>query len=265
MQNFKAKQRGKQSCKPNFQQINSRRRCFTSVHKPKALSGHQKDELFANPLKLPKCPEHPHNDAELLCTDPDCKIPTKIMCQTCVHSDQHKSHKHDFLMETLLKNEQTLRDVQKDLAVFQNKSEEVIKGVNLRLASYEVTGVAFKSVANSLSDQFDMKKREAICALTQFANEKKQEQTVLKRQLDKKWSEINGIKELIAEKLKMKNDLQNTDQIIDLKKRVDLINKSDSWDLPSGDCLNLNNYKFILIDMELQITRVRSKDAVVFI
>ncbi|CAL2031747.1 unnamed protein product [Caenorhabditis brenneri] len=222
--------------------------CFTSAHKPKALSAHQKINSSERPIKLPKCPKHPHNIAEFFCTEAYCKNPTKIMCQTCALFDQHKSHKYDFLMDKLHKNEQTLKEVKQDLKVFRKSSEALIDVANLSLGSYEVTGEAFKNVAKSISDQFDLKKKEALRELTQFANEKKKDQTVLKRKIDEKCREVEKVNELIEKKLKMKNDLQNTDEITNWKKRV------GSGEPPSSsDFHNLNEHEFIVSDMKLQI------------
>ncbi|CAL2031752.1 unnamed protein product [Caenorhabditis brenneri] len=44
-------------------------KCFTSVHKPKALSAHRKVNISVKPIDLPKRLEHPHNTAKLFCTD----------------------------------------------------------------------------------------------------------------------------------------------------------------------------------------------------
>ncbi|CAL2031742.1 unnamed protein product [Caenorhabditis brenneri] len=127
-----------QQCEMDFCDL-----CFASVHKSKALSAHQKVEISEKPIKLPKCTKHPHNIAEFFCTDPKCKIPTKIMCQTCVLFDQHKSHNHDFLMEKLLENEKFLKDGLKDMEAFRKKTEELIEIANQSLGSYEIMGESF--------------------------------------------------------------------------------------------------------------------------
>ncbi|CAL2031741.1 unnamed protein product [Caenorhabditis brenneri] len=224
--------------------------CYTSVHKAKALSSHKKINISEKPLKLPKCPKHPHNIAEFFCTDPECTNPTKIMCQTCVLFDQHKSHKHDFLMDKLLENEQMLQQAVEARKLLQEMGEMVARIVNQTLASYDVTGKEFKNAVKVISDQFDMKKREAISELTQFANEKKEEEMEHQRVIEKKFRKMKELDELI-ETLKITNDLQSKDKIDDWMRsfKQNTVPKTDS----KCDCRFLKDYEFIVPDIKLQI------------
>ncbi|CAL2031739.1 unnamed protein product [Caenorhabditis brenneri] len=215
-------------------------RCFTTVHKSKALSAHQKVEISEKPIKLPKCPRHPHNVAEFLCTDPNCKIPTKIMCQTCVLFDQHKSHKYGFLMEKLLENEQFLKVVLERYEKNQLQGGTIIERVKKNLESFDVSGADFKNVAQKISDEFDMRKKEALRKLTVFVNDAKKKQTELKKRLENEYCKSEEFRKQIERKLKMKNDLQNTDEIMSLE------NSRRPWNVSLTDLESLRDKKFIV-------------------
>ncbi|CAL2031746.1 unnamed protein product [Caenorhabditis brenneri] len=223
--------------------------CFTSVHKSKTLSAHQKINISEKPIKLPKCPKHPHHVAEFLCivNDPKCTKPTKIMCQTCVLFDQHKSHKYDFLMEKLLENEQLLKNILISSETLLLKIERSIRVNEKQFKLCEVTDDYFKKAVQSISDQFDIRKRRAIRDLTKFANEKKEERTALKIRLENEYSETMNLKELIGKKLKKKNDLENTEEITSLENS--LKSRISYQDVPDG----FLGFAFIVPEMELQI------------
>ncbi|CAL2031744.1 unnamed protein product [Caenorhabditis brenneri] len=220
--------------------------CFTSVHKSKSLSTHQKTTISGKPIKLPKCPNHPHNIAEFLCTDPNCRNSTKIMCRTCVLFDQHKSHKI-FSMEKLHKNEQLLKDLLKRNEQHQREGKKIIEKTKKSLESFDESGPAFEIFARKISDKFDMKKDEALRQLAEFVNDKKKKQTALKIKLEKEYSESMKRKDLIEKKLKMKDDLQNTDDITSLK--------SNDWSrlFSQDEPDSLLDYDFIVPNMNLQI------------
>ncbi|CAL2031743.1 unnamed protein product [Caenorhabditis brenneri] len=220
--------------------------CFTYVHKSKTHCTHQKIKVSEKPLKLPKCPNHPHNTAEFYCTDHKCTNPTKIMCQTCVLFDQHKSHKYDFLMEKLLENEQVLKKAVEAQKMFQEKKEMMTKIANQILESYEVTGEEFKNAVKVISEQFDTKKKEAICELTRFANDKKEKEMELKKEVERRCIKMEEFDKLI-ETLKITNDLQCKDKIIDWFERE--TPKADRSIEPR--CLK--DHEFIVSDMKLQI------------
>ncbi|EGT54679.1 hypothetical protein CAEBREN_16335 [Caenorhabditis brenneri] len=99
----------------------------------------------------------------------------------------------------------------------------------------------------SISNQFDMMKKEAIHKLTQFANERKEEQTALKTRLEDECSELKKVQDVIEKKLKMKNDLQNRDEITCLKKSYR--SRCSSQDAP----IRFLNYEFLVPKTELQI------------
>ncbi|CAL2031745.1 unnamed protein product [Caenorhabditis brenneri] len=221
--------------------------CFTSVHKPKSLTAHQKINISEKPIKLPKCSKHPHNVAEFLCADPYCKISAKIMCQTCVLFDQHKSHKHVFLMEKLLENKERLNNLLIRNEILLCEKERSIHVNKKQLKCCEVTDDYFKNAVQSISDQFDVRKIEAIRKLTEFANVKKNEQTALKTRLEKEYSESMNLKELIGKKLKKKTDLENTEEITCLEKSHK--SRISSQDEPDG----FLDFEFIVPEMELQI------------
>ncbi|CAL2031740.1 unnamed protein product [Caenorhabditis brenneri] len=248
--------------------------CFTSVHKSKTHSTHQKINISEKPFKLPKCPNHPHNIAEFLCTEPDCTSPTKIMCQICLHSDQHtyhkrkedhtcenatkcdscavyyrhNPHKYDFLMDKLIENEQCLKKAEEAQKMLQETAEIVIEAFNQSLESYEVTGEAFQNAVESISDHFDMKKKEAICKLTKFAKKMKEEQTALRSKTEEQCRELKELEKLI-EKLKKTKDLHIKDKIDDWFEKIKPLAESQY------DPHSLNDHKFIVSDMKLHIKK----------
>ncbi|CAL2031751.1 unnamed protein product [Caenorhabditis brenneri] len=203
-------------------------------------------------IMLPKCPKHPHNIAKLLCTDPNCKNPTKIMCQTCVLIDQHRSHKHDSLREKLLENEPILKDLQKKNEKCLLEKERCIRSLDPE--EWEVTGCLFTEAAQSISNQFDMMKEKAIQELTQFANERKKEQTALKTRLEYECSVLKKAQNLIEKKLKTKNYLQTRDEVTCLENSHKL--RSSSQDKLDG----FLNFEFIVPPTELRIESKRKKE-----
>ncbi|EGT51826.1 hypothetical protein CAEBREN_02043 [Caenorhabditis brenneri] len=128
--------------------------------------------------------------------------------------------------------------------------EMVARIVNQTLASYDVTGEEFKNAVKVISDQFDSKKREAICELTQFANEKKEEEMEHQRVIEKKIRKMKELDELI-ETLKITNDLQSKDKIDDWMRsfKQNTLPKTDSKSEPR--CLE--HHEFIVSDIKLQI------------
>ncbi|EGT51864.1 hypothetical protein CAEBREN_17208 [Caenorhabditis brenneri] len=116
-----------------------------------------------------------------------------------------------------------------------------------QLKCCEVTDRCFKEAVQSISNQFDTKKNEAICKLTQFANEKREEQTALKIRLENEHSASMKLNDQIEKKLKKKNDLHDTDEITCLENSYKL--RYSSQDKPDG----FLDFEFIVPEMELQI------------
>ncbi|CAL2031754.1 unnamed protein product [Caenorhabditis brenneri] len=196
-------------CKTDFCE-----RCFTTVHKPKLFSDHQKLPISEKLIQLPKCEKHPDNKAEYICKKENCPNTVKIMCHTCILTHEHKSHTYTLLIDQLQKNESSLKSFLENFKTNMEIMRIHIEDYENCIKSNDVNGDLFCAEYKRISKEFDEKKQEALDSLVKHANGEitKMESSLLK--MRQELMDQEAFESEVETKLKQKNDFLNVDETL---------------------------------------------------
>ncbi|KAF1764912.1 hypothetical protein GCK72_004863 [Caenorhabditis remanei] len=215
--------------------------CFISLHRPKTFATHKKTLITEKPLKLPQCPEHPYNIADLWCKDSNCKVVEKRMCHTCLLAGEHKSHEYELLRDRIRSNVEKLKTEIK-------KSKEHIETYKAKkrrlencMETYNEKNPLYLELVQMISNQFEVKKVNALEQLRLFSLRR---QKWFLKDIDFTKDKIEGFENTISEAVKK------------LRKNLhEVANLNLPEKLPTFDLLELKDFHYSLTkEMELTIS-----------
>lgn len=191
--------------------------CFKSVHSSKILSSHQSIPISERPVILPNCGIHSTSLVYYLCTDESCKIPTKLFCDDC-RTDDHKTHEHQNLIESIVKNQEELGDTVNKLKSSEIKFQVKLESTKISAKLLEKTNPVYTEKVARVIKHFDDKKQEALRKLEKHVDLEKEKMENEGDEMEHGLRMIVETRREIEKLLKRKANLHLVEEIIEKAK-----------------------------------------------